>query len=214
MNVLVGISGSPRSGKDTVADYLVEQHGFHRYALADHLKWLCVEYFGVSREVLWGPKTKESRRLLQELGRLLTDLDTNFFVDKVVEKIKADMERSRDEGLPFRAVISDIRRENELELFDRAGTKFLIPEEILESGVSLKNAFDSIFVVKVDRDISKLLEEEPGLADNINHPVEQLVHTYDKWDYLIPNNGTLDDLYVQVQQMMADVLGEVANDPG
>lgn len=36
--MIIGLSGYGRSGKDTVADYLVEHHGFRRIAFADALR--------------------------------------------------------------------------------------------------------------------------------------------------------------------------------
>lgn len=37
MNRLIALHGLPRSGKDTLADYLVQQHGFTKMAFADSL---------------------------------------------------------------------------------------------------------------------------------------------------------------------------------
>lgn len=52
---LIGVTGQAGSGKDTVADRLVEEHGYVKIALADPLKRLGMHVFGFSEQQLWGP---------------------------------------------------------------------------------------------------------------------------------------------------------------
>lgn len=47
---LIGISGRAGSGKDTLADYLVRQFGYHKYSLAGPLKQLLADRFGFAVE--------------------------------------------------------------------------------------------------------------------------------------------------------------------
>jgi hypothetical protein len=54
MNV-VGLCGVAGSGKDTVADFLVKNHGFVKVAFADPLKRICKDVFNFTDEQLWGP---------------------------------------------------------------------------------------------------------------------------------------------------------------
>lgn len=56
---LIAISGWKRSGKDTVADYLVKEYGAERIGFADPLKDMVSELFGVSRAQIDDPATKE-----------------------------------------------------------------------------------------------------------------------------------------------------------
>jgi hypothetical protein len=53
--MILGISGLANSGKDTVADILVEHHGYIKVALADKLKRITKEVFAFSDDQLWGP---------------------------------------------------------------------------------------------------------------------------------------------------------------
>ena len=41
----IALTGKMRSGKDTVADYLVEYHNFHRFAFADGIRKVCALAF-------------------------------------------------------------------------------------------------------------------------------------------------------------------------
>ena len=52
---IIGVSGQLGSGKDTVADYLVKEHGFVRIALADPIKRFGYHVFLFSEQQLWGP---------------------------------------------------------------------------------------------------------------------------------------------------------------
>lgn len=74
---LIGITGKARSGKDTIAKYLWEQHEFTRIALADPLKIAVRSIFGLSHEQVYDDSLKETivpywgmspRQLFQQLG--------------------------------------------------------------------------------------------------------------------------------------------------
>jgi len=52
---ILGISGQTNSGKDTIADHLIQNQGFIRVALADPIKRFCRDVFGFTEKQLWGP---------------------------------------------------------------------------------------------------------------------------------------------------------------
>ena len=54
-NNIIGISGKAGSGKDTVAEYLVEKHGYMKISFADPLKRFAASVFGYNAQQLWGP---------------------------------------------------------------------------------------------------------------------------------------------------------------
>ena len=58
--MIIGICGFQGSGKDTIADYLQNIHGFERDSFASTLKDAVAAIFGWDRELLEG-RTKESR---------------------------------------------------------------------------------------------------------------------------------------------------------
>jgi hypothetical protein len=68
--MIIGICGQAGSGKDTVADVVVE-HGFTRVALADPVKRLAREAYDFTVEQLWGPspeRAKPDKRYPREHG--------------------------------------------------------------------------------------------------------------------------------------------------
>ena len=112
---LLGLLGKKRSGKDTVANYLVSQHGFTRFAFADALKDYLLDIDPpidgrpLSQIIdRWGwEKAKEIpqvRSLLQDTGSALRSLDPNFWIDIIREQVDA---------ADTPVVISDVRLPNE-----------------------------------------------------------------------------------------------------
>lgn len=83
----IGIHGKARSGKDTVAKYLIENHGFIRNAFADPLKRAGQQMFMLTEEQTWSDELKEQvikywglspREMFQKLG---TEGGRNVFGD-------------------------------------------------------------------------------------------------------------------------------------
>ena len=55
MTSIIGVAGLAGSGKNAVADILVEKHGFTVVSFADPLKRYAMEVYDFSYEQLWGP---------------------------------------------------------------------------------------------------------------------------------------------------------------
>lgn len=102
--VRIGLSGKMRSGKDTVAEFLVDEFGFQRFAFADRLKELASELFGVRPDV-------KNRDLLVRLGRKMCDVDREVWVNYVLARIPEE----------DAVVISDVRFPYEHEALREAG---------------------------------------------------------------------------------------------
>jgi len=64
--MIIGICGFIGCGKDTVADYLINQHGFQRESFASTLKDAVSAVFGWDREMLEG-RSKEARLAREEV---------------------------------------------------------------------------------------------------------------------------------------------------
>ena len=77
--MIIGICGLIGSGKDTIADFLVQQHKFVKISFADKLKDAVAEMFDWPRAMLEGvtPQSRDWRERpdsfwTQELGRDIT----------------------------------------------------------------------------------------------------------------------------------------------
>lgn len=91
------LSGLPASGKDTVAEYLAIEYGFHVFSFAEGIYQIAQDYFGM--EV-------KDRQLLRDIGEKMREIDSNVWVKSTFKKANA----------MNRAVITDCRRNNEYEI--------------------------------------------------------------------------------------------------
>lgn len=183
--MIIGLSGYARSGKDTVADYLVEQHGFKKIAFAKLLKDSIYTLNPIVSSVphsydtviryqdvvdrIGLDKAKEQypevRRLLQifgtEVGREL--LGQNIWVDTAMNLVK----NSEDNW-----VFTDVRFSNEFEAIKSAGGN----------------------VWRVERDSVKPVNA---------HVSETALDDY-LFDYTFYNNQTIKDLQESVNLALTD----------
>jgi len=125
---LIGICGKKGVGKDTVADYLVQRHEFHKDAFAAPLKKACSEIFGIPLVHFYDEKIKEEvdpfwekspRCLMQEVG---TDLFRNHY-DPTIWLRSMEKRLDEYEKVNKNICVCDVRFPNEaLCLLQRGGT--------------------------------------------------------------------------------------------
>ena len=130
---LIGLTGRAGSGKDTVARFLCEAHGFVQIALADPLRDGIKAMLGVTDEQLHNRDLKEAnidwlgkspRELLQTLGtewgreQVAPDLWLRVAARRIAS-IKSSPPCLHVAGI----VVSDIRFENEAEWLRAQGGK-------------------------------------------------------------------------------------------
>ena len=151
--MLIGLTGYAGSGKDTVADILVQEHGFVRYAFADKLRELLYEMNPVIetdhsieavlrlREVVdidgWDYAKRtfpEVRELLQRVGVWHREnISEDFWVKQVKDQIT-------HEQLTAGVVVTDCRFANEAAWARSWGGKVM---RVTRPGVGPANDHDS-----------------------------------------------------------------------
>jgi hypothetical protein len=120
---IIGLTGQAGSGKDTVADFLCETHGFVQVTLADPIRAGLTTMFGLREEYFSDRELKERtipwigrspRELMQmlgtEWGRKLVNPD--IWISLAEAKVKR-LRKAPDYLHISGIVISDVRLENE-----------------------------------------------------------------------------------------------------
>jgi hypothetical protein len=188
--MIIGICGLQNSGKDTLANILVEKHGFKKLSYASTLKDIVSILFGWSRDMIEGA-TKESRiwreqvdewwsnrlqipnltprYILQYFG---TDLfRTHFHQDIWIASVEHQFQKYSN------VVITDCRFPNEINILKIQNTTSKLIKII-------RGDLPEWFTMYESNQIEK--------PENI-HPSEYM-WIKQQFDYTIKNNGTIKDL--------------------
>ena len=205
--MIIGICGFIGSGKDTVADYLVNFHEFRRESFANTLKDAVAAVFGWDRTLLEG-RTKEAREWREQVDpwwaeRLAmptltprwvlqywgTEVCRRSFHDDIwIASLENKLRNSKDN-----IVISDCRFPNEIKSIKAAGGLIVC----VERGI-LPHWYD--IAIQANRGVesaAKWLKEE-----NIHASETSWVGT--TFDHKFNNNGSIDSLYSQVISLVQD----------
>ena len=201
----IGILGNIGSGKNTVAQYLATQ-GCIPTSFAGPIKDLCTSVFGWPRDMLEG-ETDESREFRENIDLYWSKkLGIPYFTPRLALQL-IGTEVMRDHfhpdiwlnSLEYRVkklhnenecvVISDVRFKNELDLIKRVGgTTILVQRderpEWYDIALAANNG-DAVAKHIMSRDFKHVHESE---WDWVGCDI----------DYTINNNGTLEDLYANI----------------
>lgn len=201
--MLIGIIGKKGSGKDTIAQYLAKEYNFQTYAFAEPLKRSIQKMFDLSDKQLYDEKYKEEidprwgvspRELFQKIGTEFFQRDIYtyfpnlqvqprlFWVKHFQQWYLSEIEKNPD----LKILVTDVRFLHEFKAIKELGG----------------------MIFKVER-----LAGESHYDKNVTHPhYEQYkTHTsetelddleYQNIDYLIGNNGTIEDLFETVRSFM------------
>jgi hypothetical protein len=213
--MIIGVCGFIGSGKDTIADYLVNFHEFRRESFATTLKDAVAAVFGWDRTMLEG-RTKEAREWREQVdpwwaARL--DMPTRtprwvlqywgtevcrkaFHDDIWIASLENKLRNSKDH-----VVISDCRFPNEISSIKNAGGQIIW----VHRG-DLPEWYET--AVDANRGSNVALNELKRLK--IHASETAWVGT--EFDAIIDNNSTIDALYQQAQTLV--VGDQIALAPG
>lgn len=173
---LIGIAGLAGSGKDTVADYLWERHGFTKIAFADPLRRAASAIFGLDAGVFLDRNRKDAvldywgmspRQMLQFLGN--EAVKPVFGADLWLKRWCLAYHMVRDSD---HVVVPDVRFGLEAEALRKFGGTIV---KIERAGAGALSGAGHV--------------SEAGLAP-------QFI------DAVIQNDGSLEDLYAKVEALL------------
>ena len=190
MNI-IGVCGKGGSGKDTIANYLVKNYGYHRVAAADAMKEDLCRYHDMDLETLESIKNKELLLVdegeYHEYGRPYYG---SFSIRRFLQLYGMDMRyRIADTYWLERSIKDKVK-----ELGTNGQTNIVVSDVRFEIEYNwiVGNGGDVIYVdgrTGLTNDQSKHVSEDfvNTTAKNRCHPV-------------IDNSGTLEELYSQVEE--------------
>jgi hypothetical protein len=201
--MIIGICGFQSSGKDTIADYLIKEHGFIKMSFASRLKDIIAIMFGWPRDKLEG-LTKEDREWREQIDPwwsktlqmphltpryvmqyFATDLFRNkFHPDIWVKIVENELNKLIEQNTEQKIVISDCRFENEINMILRLGGKIIqVHREPPYWFYDYRNG-----------------EEPPPNIKLIHRSEIEWIRCYR--DYDITNDGTIEELYEKILQVI------------
>ena len=182
--LLLGLAGKAGSGKSTVAAYLCREHGYQEFAFAAALKEVVGVAFDFSQEQLYGdqketvdPRWGVSPRWC--LQWLGTEVLRARFPEIWIKHLRRDMLEFLSINGQRPVVVSDVRFADEALALKKMGG-MLVKIERTGGGAALGN---------------------PA------HSSETALDDYEGFDYLLLNNGTLEWLLAQVDNMVVALGG-------
>lgn len=217
MSNIIGICGFMGSGKDTIADYLVNTYGFRRESFANSLKDAVASTFNWDREMLEG-RSKSSREwreqvdewwakrldmpnltprwVLQYFG---TEVVRNGFHDDMwIASLENRLAQSTDD-----IVITDCRFPNELKAIRGAGGQCIRVKRGEEpEWYEAAKQFNKGPKRNMSWALSRGQLEHKGI-----HPSEYS-WVGQKFDAVLTNDTTINDLYNQTDELLGIKLPE------
>ena len=216
--MIIGVCGFIGSGKDTIADYLTNFHGFRRESFANSLKDAVAYVFGWDRTMLEG-RTKQAREwreqvdpwwadrlnmpnltprwVLQYWG---TEVCRKAFHDDIwIASLENKLRNSKDD-----IVISDCRFPNEIKSIKDAGGIVIR----VKRGADPVWYNDAADMNAGDRCMNYMTAKVRMQKLGIHASETAWVGT--KFDAVLTNDGTIDELMSKVKDLVSDPL--VANE--
>jgi hypothetical protein len=210
--MIIGVCGFIGSGKDTVADYLTNFHGFRRESFANSLKDAVAQVFGWDRIMLEG-RTKQAREWREQVDpwwanrldmpdltpRLMLQLwgtevcRKGFHDDIWIASLENKLRNSADD-----IVISDCRFPNEIRSIKAAGGIVVrvvrgADPEWYNDAADVNAGTQCIHYATAKVRMQKL---------QIHASETAWVGT--KFDAVLSNSSTIDDLFAQVKSLVTN----------
>ena len=186
MKKAICIVGRARSGKDTSADYIAKKLGCNKYALATPLKELVCAMFEIDMETLDDYKNEGFRLKAQRLDRETYDI-AEYPVDVSFRHI---LQRCGDAQKNLFGL--GVYMQKLAEKMHGEDTVVISDVRLLEEQKWLQQNVDVTFI-KITR--------HAEIGHDSRHRTEVETDKL-KYDYLIDNNGTIEELYAEIDAIL------------
>lgn len=216
--MIIGIGGEKQHGKDTVANYLVEKYGYQRKAFADKLKSICQElYPSINIYDEANKETLFSSPLLLSLGtlnKLKYELECfGYTINQSLGNKMNDVCSNKKDFKSIRDMLQFIGTNIIRDLIDadfhyNSVAKWIDKEFIKYAVISdcrFANERQNIRSDYVNSRLIKVVRPSMQKNSSSNHASENSLGNDNEYDYVIINDGSLQDLYTKVDKIMEEL---------
>ena len=200
-NRVIGLCGFIGSGKGTVGEILVEEHGFVRLSFAKRLKDAVGHLFNWDRELLEGV-TKESREWREKVDPFWTS-EFGFKVTPrlVLQRFGSECMR---QGLHDNIWISMVKK----YMIDNPGSYVITDVRFRNEQVMIRSMGGYVWQVRKGEmpewfEIAKANDLDPSIIENkynVHQSEFKWIDEDSKFETIIENDGTIDDLKIKVRE--------------
>ena len=211
--MIIGVCGFIGSGKDTIADYLTNIHQYRRESFATTLKDAVAQVFGWDRTLLEG-RTKQSREWRDQVDtwwatrlnmpeltpRLMLQLwgtevcRRGFHDDIWIASLENKLRKITDN-----VVISDCRFPNEIASIKNSGGMVIRVKRGPEP-----EWYDAAMQYNRGEIANMYWALSRAKLETLNVHASESAWVGTDFDYVLDNNGTLDYLYQQINDLLQD----------
>ena len=178
--LILGITGTNGAGKGTVVEYLVKNHGFEHFSAS-----------ALISEEIEKRKMPVNRESMIEVGN---DLRAKFGAGFIAQEL---IKRASQTGK--NAIVESIRTVGEIEKLREVG------------GILL--AVDALQKLRYERNLKRgsnkdnvtweeFVDQELRESESTDPNKQNLIACRDRADYRLENNGSLEDLYEQIEKIL------------
>jgi dephospho-CoA kinase len=176
----IAVVGRIRSGKNTFADYITENYGHTQMAFSEGIKEVITRYF--PEAIISG----KPRKHYQLIGQSFRELNPDIWIETLDSKL--DRLLSFNNHLPV--IITDLRQANEYQYLKLQGFTVVKVQASEETRIKRIAEAGDVFS-----------------REQLNHSTELQAEAC-PYDYLVNNDGTLEELYEQAEFIINELLEE------
>lgn len=191
--IIIGITGTLGAGKGTIVDYLVEHYHFLHFSVRKYLTEI-LESKGIE------PNRDEFTILANSLRA--TNNSPSFLIEELYKSAQKTGKNS---------IIESIRTVGEIDNLKKLGRFYLIAVD-----ADLKERYHRITTFRksetdnIDFETFKSNEEREFVSDDPNN--QNLSACIERADFIVYNNGTSEDLKVEIDRIMSNILKDAGEE--